>query len=258
MPRTVKLKILAITLLSVGILIVLYGIHLWLGLLGSIFGLYYLYTILPSWNLFAKSITNVRSLGPNKVAVTFDDGPSLWTAKILDVLKTEDIKASFFVLGKNIERYPEITRRILSEGHCLGHHAYRHQKLRWRWLSQIRKEYDELTKVMASLQLKPDPLIRFPHGFKNPFCEWEARRRGWTICAWGRGVWDSRRPGVDVIVERSLKLKPGEILLLHDGDGDKENPDREQTYLALEKIIKGLKARGLEFVSLGEMPRCRN
>lgn len=249
MPIHVRFKLIVILGASVLLLGLMTSASLWLGAFFFISGLLYTEMIYPKWNFFGKAIQRVPS---HQVALTFDDGPSLWTEKILDILKKENVKASFFLLGKNILRHPEICRRLKEEGHLVGIHGFSHTKLHFQNLGFIQKELDESLEAFQKVGVKPDPYFRFPHGFKNAWAVNEIKRRGWTLCAWGRGVWDSKCPGVETIVRRSLQLKGGEILLLHDGDGVHENPQREQTAEALVRIIKGLKEKGYEFTTLAD------
>ncbi|MBN8555233.1 MAG: polysaccharide deacetylase family protein [Deltaproteobacteria bacterium] len=248
----VRIKIIAIVLFSALGLFVILNFSPWLALAAALIGIFYLEMIYPKLNFFSPAILNVKDQGERAVAITFDDGPSEWTLKILDHLRDQNVKSTFFFLGKNLERYPEIAKRAHAEGHTIGIHGYSHTKFHFKGADFIHEDLDRCFKSFQSLGIKPAALIRFPHGFKNFFAVRDARRRGLTICSWGKGVWDSKRPGVQTIVDRSLKLKAGEILLLHDGDGAKENPDRSQTVEALPEIIRGLKAKGFEFVTLDE------
>ena len=250
MPLYVRLKIIGIVFLVLVGLWILLNFYPWLALLAALIGIFYLEMIYPKLNFFSTAILDVKNQGEKAVAITFDDGPSEWTAKILDTLRDHQVKATFFFLGKNLERYPEIAKRAQAEGHAIGIHGYSHTKFHFKGPDFIHEDLDACFRSFQSVGIKPAALIRFPHGFKNFFAVRDARRRGLTICGWGKGVWDSKRPGVQIIVKRSLQLKAGEILLLHDGNGAKENPDRSQTAEALPQIIQGLKAKGFEFVTL--------
>lgn len=218
--------------------------------MGLAISISYIEMIYPKWNFYGRAILNVRNRGAKAVAITFDDGPSEWTPAILDTLKSENVKATFFLLGQNIERYPSIAKRIEVEGHQIGYHGYAHTKFHFKNSTFIRADLDLCVATFERAGLSAKKLVRFPHGFKNIFAVREIQRRQWTLCGWGRGVWDSKRPGVSAIVNRSLQLKAGEILLLHDGDGAKPKADRSQTAEALSKIIQGLRAKGFEFITL--------
>lgn len=254
MPRKVQFKVSLYLMLGLSLLLFLWASSWVAGLGGTLLGLFYVEMIYPKWNFFGPALLNVKSLGKDRVAITFDDGPSEWTPQILDTLKREGVRATFFLLGKNIERFPEVARRIQSEGHSLGLHGYSHTKLHLKGRRFIVKEVDLCLKAFSEAQLRHQNLFRFPHGFKNFLGVSELKRRGLRLCGWGRGVWDSKRPGVDLIVHRSLQLRGGEILLLHDGDGAKSPCHRAQTAEAVSRIIQGLKTKGYSFVTLDQIP----
>jgi peptidoglycan/xylan/chitin deacetylase (PgdA/CDA1 family) len=249
MPPHIRRKLGIIIFLSILSISGIFYFSFWWGALTLVLALLYVEMIYPKWNFFGPAILKVSATAPT-VAITFDDGPSEWTLPILDSLKNENIKATFFLLGINVDRHPEIARRIEAEGHAIGYHGYSHTKFHFKSLKFIQADLDRCVLAFEKAGLSPKKLIRFPHGFKNIFAVCEIKLRGWTLCGWGRGVWDSKRPGVDLIVSRSLQLKGGEILLLHDGDGAKEKPDRSQTAEAILRIIQGLKNKGFQFTTL--------
>lgn len=254
MPLKVRFKILAAVIAGLA-LVWLLGAFVsgWLALVVGILGLLYAEMINPRWNFFGPAILDVKSQSSLKspaVAITFDDGPSPWTLSILDTLKKENVRATFFLLGINIERYPEIARQIENDGHTIGTHGYSHTKYHLKSLSFIRSDLNRADEVFKKIGLRAPKLVRFPHGVKNVFAVKEVQSRGLKLCSWGRGVWDSKNPGVTLIVERALKLNTGEILLLHDGAGAAQNVDRQQTAESLGLIIQGLRAKGFHFVSL--------
>jgi len=189
------------------------------------------------------------------VSITFDDGPNpRATPVILDVLRREDVHATFFVLGQHAERWPELVRRMADEGHQLGNHGYWHRKLHRRSPAYVR---DDLTRGTSAIErasggVRPK-VFRAPHGFRNPWVTPIARSLGQRTVGWSLGVWDSARPGADEIARRALDgLRAGSILLLHDGDGYDADGDRMQTADALPLIIHGLRARGFHFATLPE------
>lgn len=189
----------------------------------------------------------------HRVALTFDDGPNpRATPVILDVLRREGVHATFFVLGRHADRWPELVRRMADEGHQLGNHGYRHRKLHRRSPAYVR---DDLSRGTAAIErasggVRPT-VFRAPHGFRNPWVTPIAASLGQRTIGWSLGVWDSARPGAGVIARRALDgVHAGSILLLHDGDGYDAEGDRMQTADALPIIINGLRARGLHFATL--------
>jgi len=184
--------------------------------------------------------------------ITFDDGPNpVTTPRILDILQREGVRATFFVLGRHADRWPELVKRMADEGHQLGNHGYHHRKLHRRTPGYVR---DDLTRGADAIKrasgVRPRH-FRAPHGFRSPWVTPIARSLGERTIGWSLGVWDSARPGADEIVRRTLAgMRAGSILLLHDGDGYDANGDRTQTAEALPRIIDGLRARGFRFVTL--------
>jgi peptidoglycan/xylan/chitin deacetylase (PgdA/CDA1 family) len=190
--------------------------------------------------------------GRNEVALTFDDGPNAEaTPRILDALKAADVRATFFLLGRHVDRWPELARRVANEGHAIGNHGYHHRKLHARGPGYVRLDLMLGADAIERATGKRPTFFRAPHGFRSPWVSGIARELGERTVGWTLGVWDSDRPGVDVIVRRSVDAtRPGTILLLHDGDGYDPDGDRLQTAEAVPRIISELRAKGYRFVSL--------
>jgi len=186
------------------------------------------------------------------VSLTFDDGPNpRATPRILEVLRREGVRATFFVLGRHAERWPELVRRTALDGHQIGNHGYFHRKLHRRSPSYVR---DDLTRgteqIVRASGMRPRH-FRAPHGFRNPWVTPIAASLGQRTVGWSLGVWDSARPGADVIASRAVEgMHAGSILLLHDGDGYDPDGDRLQTAEALPDILAGLRRRGFRFSTL--------
>jgi peptidoglycan/xylan/chitin deacetylase (PgdA/CDA1 family) len=187
-----------------------------------------------------------------RVALTFDDGPNPEaTPRILDVLAREHVPATFFLLGRHVDRWPEVARRIVAEGHQVGQHGYVHRKLHLQRRAFVREDMVLGTMAVEQATQVFPRHFRAPHGFRNPWVSAVARSLGQRIVGWTLGVWDSDRPGAEVIARRAVAgIRPGTILLLHDGDGYDPHGDRTQTADALPSIIGGLRANGYELVGL--------
>ena len=212
------------------------------------------------WGMFGASsplfggVVDGSRIRRQVVALTFDDGPSPdTTPKILDTLKADGARATFFVLGKHAELYPELVERIVREGHELGNHGYDHGILAFAGPAQVHRQLHRTERLLKQSGAPPVRVFRAPHGFRSPFVSSTARRLGYSTCAWSAGVFDTAKPGADVIVKRSVKaLKPGAILLLHDADGW-GNDDRSQTAEALPAILDAARADGYELVTMSEI-----
>ena len=191
--------------------------------------------------------------GVKRCALTFDDGPSPATAAVLDILATEGVPATFFVLGANVERHPAVVQRARDEGHAVGIHGMSHAKLTGAAVNAIEQQVSGVTRVLEGLGVTPARVYRTPHGYKSSGVFEVARRRGLTLWAWSRGVWDTDRPRPAVLVRRATRLaRSGMVLLLHDGRGQEPLPDVEPMLTALPAIIRELKQRGFTFVRVGD------
>ena len=198
--------------------------------------------------LFGRPMTRLRSAGLS-VALTFDDGPNPdATPRILDALKARGVRATFFILGRHAEQWPDLVKRVADEGHAIGNHGYFHRKLHFKSPSYVRTDLTLGTQAIEHASGCRPRFFRAPHGFRSPWVTSIARSLGQRTVGWSFGVWDSDRPGVDVIVDRILsKTEPGSILLLHDGDGYDPHGDRAQTAQAVPVIVDRLLAEGYRF-----------
>lgn len=187
-----------------------------------------------------------------EVALTFDDGPNPdATPRILDTLGELGVKATFFVLGRHAERWPDIVHRTVIEGHQLGNHGYFHRKLHLKSPFYVKRDLGLGKRAIERAGAHAPRFFRAPHGFRSPWVSAIAGSLGERTIGWSLGVWDSDQPGVTTIVDRTMEgVRPGSIVLLHDGDGYNADGNRLQTAEALPRIINGLRDRGYEFVTL--------
>jgi polysaccharide deacetylase family sporulation protein PdaB len=182
------------------------------------------------------------------VALTFDDGPvSTTTPEILNILKEKNIKATFFVVGEQVKRFPTLVSREIAEGHEVGNHTYTHPKLANLQESMIEEELRNTEKVILKVAPKPT-LFRPPGGFYNKKIIKIAKDSEYSTILWTIDPVDWRSPPVGDIVDLVVKnVKPGSIILLHDGKYPSTTPE------ALWFIIDILESRGYEFVTVSEL-----
>lgn len=188
------------------------------------------------------------------IALTFDDGPDGdFTPRILDVLRAHRAKATFFVVGKQIEYFPEILRQIVADGHEIGSHTYSHPQLSGLSEARLRSELALTSELIRAACGIAPVCFRPPFGAISASAIQVVRGCGYAIVLWDRKL-DSRdweRPGVNRIVERVVaNARPGGIILMHDGGGY-----RSQTVAALGKILDRLAAEGYRFVTVSELLR---
>lgn len=182
------------------------------------------------------------------VALTFDDGPDPnSTEKILKILQENKIKGTFFILGKSLQNYPEIAKKIINEGHAIGNHSWSHP------YSQVtetiaRQEIENTGNLLYKLTGAKTYLFRPPGGILTNGLADYAKKNKHGVVMWSA---DSRDwyASEEVVIDNVLKqAKSGGVILMHDGGGD-----RTQTIKALPKIITELKKRGYKFTTVSEL-----
>ena len=181
------------------------------------------------------------------VALTFDDGPNeTYTPQVLDALARYGVKATFFMVGAEVERFPAMAQRVVSEGHTVGNHTWDHADLPTLDDEGFRKQVDRTQDILAAVVGATESCVRPPRGRMNAYAHEQLRLRGLRSTNWSTDSADWKRPGVNAIVNRTLAgAKPGAVILFHDG-----GPDLSQTVAALPAIIEGIRARGLRLAPI--------
>ena len=211
--------------------------------------LYFAFVFVAPWSWGLPILTRLRGEGDAAaVALTFDDGPSpATTPLVLDALRDGNVRANFFVLGEAVDRHHDLLRRIVAEGHAVGVHAYRHQPFVLLPAGEIAREIEETQAAIgrACPAAVLSAWLRPPHGFKSPGVLWAVRRAGCCPAAWSLDARDYREADPARLAGRVLDaVRPGAIILLHDGPGGLSTPE------ALPLILSGLRERGLACVVL--------
>lgn len=206
------------------------------------------YSLVPE-RYKGKTIYQVSPRNQEKViALTFDDGPWLETLKVLAVLRQFDIKATFFILGRNLILYPEIIQQVVQGSHAVGNHTWTHPYGKM----EPRKAKSEIENTSAKLQLMTGVktrLFRPPGGILDNGTVEYARSKNYAIIMWSIDTKDYQQPSAEVLANRVLtQASPGDIVLMHDGGGN-----RFQTIEALKIIIPELQKRGYRFVTVPEL-----
>ncbi|MFZ1009662.1 MAG: polysaccharide deacetylase family protein [Candidatus Sulfotelmatobacter sp.] len=191
-----------------------------------------------------------RVNGAHCLALTFDDGPdSVYTPKLLDILQEKGVKATFFVIGKRADQYPEIVRRAWAEGHLVGNHTWSHYPL-FCFLTprRLRAEIERCTEsVRRSCGFRPR-LFRSPVGLRHPLLAPYLEDARLEYVSWSIRTLDTFTANSSVLAQRILnKAASGDIILLHDC-----LPGGTDAMLeALPRVIDELRERGFEFVLAG-------
>ena len=222
----------------------------------------------PRAHLFGPIV--FRTGAPNKLAITFDDGPNpAITPKLLDLLAKHNARATFFLVGKFVRDCSDLTKEILARGHALGNHTDTHPNL---FLCGPQKTTEELKRCADAIHQAAGVAPRWfrpPFGFRSPWLHEIVNRQGMRTVMWTRIPGDWRVKPAEWLIRRMnpiaenarKKLPPGtgygggltgDILCLHDGNYRRLNGDRAHTVAALEHWLPRWSDLGLEFVTMDE------
>ena len=183
------------------------------------------------------------------IALTFDDGP--WpesTKQVLDILKKENIKATFFEIGQNLKLYPDLGKRVVSEGHVLGNHTWHH------WYHYLNPqaaafEIESTSNLIYQTTGVKTNLFRPPGGILRNGVYDYAKNKKYAVIMWSADSIDYSRPPVPRLIHNIMReSKPGGIVLMHDGGGN-----RSHTVEALPQIISTFRKQGYSFVTIPEL-----
>jgi peptidoglycan-N-acetylglucosamine deacetylase len=216
------------------------------------------FTVFVDQALFVRSGTFYRAKTNEKViALTFDDGPSpKWTPLILDTLKEAGVKATFFMIGKYVEKYPDIAKRIAAEGHDVGIHTFHHTVLLFSPAGYLEKEIKDTETVIKNITGKTTKLFRPPKAWLTAREKRKITDLGYKIVLWSLSSKDWVRFH-DKHIRRFIlsNVQPGDIVLFHDAGGafKVEGGNRKQTTKTLPRLIEQLKEKGYRFVTVSEL-----
>nr|WP_228056695.1 polysaccharide deacetylase family protein [Microcoleus sp. LEGE 07076] len=182
------------------------------------------------------------------IALTFDDGP--WpktTTQILDILKKNNIKATFFWVGRYLHTYPELGKQVVAAGHAIGNHTWNHQYIKYNEDGAAR-EIDRTSSLIEELTGVKTTLFRPPGGILNNGLAAYAQKKKYTVVMWSADSLDWRSATQSLMDNVLRQASSGGIVLMHDGGGN-----RAKTVQALPNIIARLKKQGYKFVTVPEL-----
>lgn len=186
-------------------------------------------------------------VSPGAVALTIDDGPDpTWTPKVLALLARAKVHATFCLIGRNAARYPALVRAIVAGGHTLCDHTWDHDEdLKVRPAGEIALDISRGADAIKAAAGVAPTFFRAPGGNWSPAIEAEARRQHMTPLKWTVDPRDWSRPGeASILATIWQELRPGGVILMHDGGGD-----RSETVAALAVLLTRLPAMGYHFVT---------
>ena len=196
----------------------------------------------PGSQVLGKSLVR-GPLGSGKLALTFDDGPGEETPAILDLLRQAGIRATFFLCGQNVERYPDLARRIAEEGHEIGNHTYAHPRLLGRTPGRIAWEIERAQRIIARRTGRTPTLFRPPYGLRWFGLFPVLRRNGLTSVMWSVNSLDWKLSREQVVTRVLREEQPGAIILFHDGVPPRKSGNRRVTVEALRDILHATPGR---------------
>jgi peptidoglycan/xylan/chitin deacetylase (PgdA/CDA1 family) len=212
----------------------------------------------PTGQWYGRTFTGLKP-GTKQLALTYDDGPNdPHTLRLLEVLAQHNVRATFFLIGRYVNRRPDIVRELVRAGHVVGNHTFSHPNLIYVSAVQTRMQLQDCQQALADAVGEHSRLFRPPFGGRRPGTLRIARALGLEPVMWNVTGWDWQGKPAEY-VERKVRqqIRGGNVILLHDGDHEAFGADRSQTVIATDRLIARYKSEGYEFVTVSEMMRER-
>ena len=184
----------------------------------------------------------------DRIALTFDDGPhDAGTPAVLDELARRGARATFFLVGEQVGRRPALARRIVEEGHEVGVHGYRHTLLLRRRVQELALDLDRALAAIEDAAGVSPTLYRPPYGVFTSGALAHVRARGWRPLLWSRWGrdWERRATPTSIATRASTRLRPGDVVLLHDSDAYSSADSWRNTTAALPSVLDAVAAAGV-------------
>ncbi len=201
-----------------------------------------------TWNYHIQSLNHNYKVSGNYISITFDDGPNPeFTPKVLSLLKEYNAKATFFLIGKNAGKHPEIVRQIIDDGHTVGNHSYSHSKnFGFFSTEKVTAELEKTNSKLKEITGKELKLFRPPFGVTNPNIKKALKNTGHFSIGWSKRSLDTTNLSEEKILKRiTSNLKKGDIILLHDSSA--------KTVVVLEQLLLFLKSHKLQSVPVDRL-----
>lgn len=203
------------------------------------------------------AIVSAATNGQPVLALTFDDGPGPYTEAILDVLERQDARATFFVVGHKVASRRRVVRQAHERGHAVGNHTFNHLRLRQLSLGAVWREIRNGQRAIEDAIGARVSLFRPPFGEQTPQSVVLARLLGHELICWSATGLDwTHEPAPTIYQHIQAKLRPGEIVLLHDdlaGGGGSAPRDRTATVEALSLLLEHLDRIGIRSVTVPDL-----
>ena len=204
------------------------------------------------WNYHLTSMHSNKNISKNQVSLTFDDGPQPeFTPKVLALLKQYNAKATFFLIGKNAEKHPELVQDILRQGHSVGNHTYSHTDgFGFFGTSKVISELKQANSVVEKISGFKMTLYRPAFGVTNPNIQKAVKTLKLSSIGWSIRSLDTTKRSEETILKRiTSRVSKGDIILLHDTS--------EKTIEVLERLLLFLQVNNLKSVAVDELLNIR-
>lgn len=248
------LKHINISLVIIGLIALVIGLYFLQGVsLWYVLILLLLWLGLTSWGSFDMRLKYfLEAFSSSKttlkqVAITFDDGPHEFTQDVLALLKKHNAKATFFCIGTQIEKHPEILKSIIANGHVIGNHTYSHSNtIGFAKTNQVIKEIETNDRLIKETIGKSPKLFRPPFGVTNPRIARALKHTKHDVIGWNVRSLDTVFKEPDTIFKRiKPRIKPGCIVLFHDTS--------KESVLALEQLLVFLDENQYESLTVDQL-----
>lgn len=203
-----------------------------------------------SANYHVEAVSNIETK-ERVVAITFDDGPSEFTPEILKLLAKYDAKASFFCIGKQVEKHPEILHAIFEQGHSIGNHSYTHSKVGFQSVAGNIREIQQADKAIEKVIGEKSRYFRPPFGVTNPNIMRALRKTKHQVIGWNvRSLDTLKHDEINIFNRIKRQLTPGSIILLHDTS--------EKSIKVLERLLIHLKKEDYKSLRIEDLLKLKS
>ena len=211
-------------------------------------------TMSPTSQLYGRTFIGLPR-GSRLMALTYDDGPNdPYTWRLMEVLESHGVKATFFLIGQFVQQKPEIARALVDAGHAIGSHTWDHPNLIFRSTSGVRRQLVQAQKaIIDATGIEPNS-FRPPFGGRRPASLRAVRAFGLLPVMWNVTCYDWKAKSAgEIVAHAERQIRGGDVVLLHDGGYRRMGADRSPTVEASDRILTRYQVEGYEFVTIPRM-----
>jgi peptidoglycan/xylan/chitin deacetylase (PgdA/CDA1 family) len=213
----------------------------------------------PTGQWYGRTFTGLTR-STKQLALTYDDGPNdPHTLRLLEVLAKHGVHATFFLIGRYVQKRPDLAREIAKAGHAVGNHTFTHPLLTFKSDAVIRRELSDCNAALRDALGQPVSLFRPPFGGRRPAALRIARELGLEPVMWNVTGSDGNAPPAALIEQKVAKqIRRRDVILVPAGGHKQMGADRSQTVLATQSLVAKYKSKGFEFVTIPQMMEGKN